>query len=152
MPVIYLETFVGAPVEICFDLARDVDVHMASTSITNERAVAGITSGMMQLGDEVTWEATHLFVRQRLTSRITAFERPLMFTDEMQSGAFKHLRHKHIFEARAGGTKMIDELDFASPFGLIGNIVDWLFLENYMRRFLVLHNDYIKNLAEKTSS
>ncbi len=104
---------------------------------------------MLQLGDEVTWEATHLYVRQRLTSRITAFERPHMFTDEMQSGAFKHLRHKHTFEARDGGTFLIDELDFASPFSVIGNIVDWLFLENYMKRFLVLHNDYIKNLAER---
>lgn len=149
MPIIHLETFIRAPVEICFDLSRDVDVHAASTSITNERAVAGITSGMMQLGDEVTWEATHLFVRQRLTSRITAFERPRIFTDEMQRGAFKHLRHKHTFEAREGGTLMIDELDFASPFSVIGNVVDWLFLENYMKRFLILHNDYIKNLAEK---
>ncbi|MGI8656596.1 MAG: SRPBCC family protein [Pyrinomonadaceae bacterium] len=149
MPIIHLETFIRAPVEICFDLSRDVGVHMASTSITNERAVAGVTYGMLQLGDEVTWEATHLYVRQRLTSRITAFERPHMFTDEMQSGAFKHLRHKHTFEARDGGTFLIDELDFASPFSVIGNIVDWLFLENYMKRFLVLHNDYIKNLAER---
>ncbi len=151
MPTIHLETFIRAPVEICFDLSRDVDVHMASTSITNERAIAGVTSGMLQLGDEVTWEATHLFVRQRLTSRITAFERPRMFTDEMQRGAFKHLRHKHTFEARESSTLMIDELDFASPFSVIGNIVDWLFLENYLKRFLILHNDYIKNLAEKAA-
>lgn len=152
MPIIHLETFIRAPVEICFDLSRDVDVHTASTSITNERAIAGVTHGMMKLGDEVTWEATHLFVRQRLTSRITAFERPRMFTDEMQRGAFKHLRHTHTFELRDGGTLMIDELDFASPFSFIGNIIDWLFLENYMKRFLILHNDYIKNLAENTAS
>ncbi len=119
MPIIHLETFIRAPVEICFDLSRDVDVHAASTSITNERAVAGVTHGMLQLGDQVTWEATHLYVRQRLTSRITAFERPRMFTDEMQSGAFKHLRHKHLFEAREGGTLMIDELNFASPCAVI---------------------------------
>ncbi len=149
MPIIHLETFIRAPVEICFDLSRDVDVHTASTSITNERAIAGVTHGMMQLGDEVTWEATHLCVRQRLTSRITAFERPRMFTDEMQSGAFKRLCHTHTFESRDGGTLMIDELDFASPFSVIGNIFDWMFLENYMKRFLILHNDYIKNLAEK---
>ncbi len=152
MPVIHLETFIRAPIEICFDLSRDIDVHMASTSITNERAIAGVTSGMMQLGDEVTWEATHLHMRQRLTSRITAFERPHMFIDEMQRGAFKQLRHKHTFESRGSSTLMIDELDFASPFGVIGNLVDWLFLENYMKRFLILHNDYIKNLAESTTS
>ena len=76
MPIIRLETFIHAPVELCFDLSRNVDVHMASTNHTGERAVAGVTSGMMSLGDEVTWEARHFGILQRLTSKITAFERP----------------------------------------------------------------------------
>ncbi len=151
MPLIQLETFIRAPIELCFDLSRSVDVHMASTSITNERAVAGVTSGMMQLGDEVTWEATHLFMRQRLTSCITEFKRPRLFVDEMQRGAFKHLRHQHVFEPQEGGTLMIDALDFASPLGILGCFVDWIFLDNYMKRFLILHNDYIKNMAENIS-
>lgn len=148
MPVIKLETFIRAPVELCFDLARDVEVHMASTAETEERAIAGVTSGMMELNDEVTWEAKHLGVRQRLTSKITAFERPRMFVDEMQRGAFKSLRHLHLFLPAKGGTRMIDELAFASPFGLLGRAVDSLFLENYMRRFLIKHNEHIKRVAE----
>ena len=149
MPLIKLETYIDAPPELCFDLARDVEVHMASTAETEERAVAGVTSGLMELNDEVTWEAKHLGVRQRLTSRITALERPRMFVDEMQRGAFKHLRHLHLFLPDGGGTRMIDELTFASPFGLVGRLVDWLFLENYMRRFLIKHNEHIKRVAEK---
>jgi ligand-binding SRPBCC domain-containing protein len=70
----------------------------------------------------------------------------------MQRGAFKRLRHKHLFAAQEGGTLLVDELDFASPFGIIGRIVDWLFLENYMKRFLIIHNDYIKSLAENLSA
>lgn len=151
MPVIRLETFIRAPVEVCFDLARDVEVHMASTAETGERAIAGVTSGMMELNDEVTWEAKHLCVRQRLTSRITMMERPRMFVDEMQRGAFKHLRHLHLFEAKRGGTLMRDELSFASPLGILGRIFDALFLESYMRRFLIKHNDYIKRVAEGES-
>ncbi len=151
MPVIRLETFIRAPVEVCFDLARDVEVHMASTAETGERAVAGVTSGRMELNDEVTWEAKHLGVRQRLTSRITVMERPHMFVDEMQHGAFKRLRHLHLFEAKDKGTLMKDELSFASPMGIFGRIMDALFLESYMRRFLVKHNDYIKRVAEEES-
>jgi ligand-binding SRPBCC domain-containing protein len=136
MPLIKLETIINAPVQLCFDLARDVDVHMASTASTGERAIDGITSGMMNLGDTVTWEARHLFVRQRFTSKIVAFDPPHMFKDEMQRGAFKRFRHTHLFEATEGGTRMIDELDFA------------LLLKSYVSRFLVAHNDYIKRLAE----
>lgn len=149
MPLIKLETFIRAPVEVCFDLARDVEVHMASTADTGERAVAGVTSGMMELNDEVTWEAKHLGLRQRLTSRITALERPRMFVDEMQRGAFKSLRHLHLFLPEGDGTRMIDEMTYASPLGVLGRVVDAVFLENYMRRLLIKHNEYIKRVAEE---
>ena len=149
MPVIKLETFIRAPVETCFDLARDVAVHMASTAETNERAVSGVTSGVLELDDEVTWEAKHLGVRQRLTSKITALERPRMFVDEMQRGAFKSLRHLHLFEEKNGGTLMKDEMTYASPLGMLGRMADRLFLENYMRRFLIKHNEYLKRIAEE---
>jgi ligand-binding SRPBCC domain-containing protein len=149
MPVINLETIIRAPVEVCFDLARDVEIHMASTAETGERAIAGVTSGMLELNDEVTWEAKHLGLRQRLTSRITALERPRMFVDEMQRGAFKSLRHLHLFLPEGDATRMIDELTFTSPCGIFGRIVDALFLESYMRRFLINHNEHIKRVAEE---
>lgn len=152
MPNIHLETFIKAPRELCFDLSRNVDVHMASTSGSNERAIAGVTHGMMSLDDTVTWEAIHFGIRQRLTSRITAFERPRIFIDEMQRGAFKRWHHTHLFESREGGTLMIDEVDYASPLGTLGALVDAIFLKNYMTRFLLKHNDYIRQLAEAQSS
>jgi ligand-binding SRPBCC domain-containing protein len=152
MPLIKLETIIKAPVQLCFDLARDVDVHMASTARTGERAIAGITSGLMKLGDEVTWEAKHLCVRQRFTSKIVAFDSPRTFTDEMQRGAFKRFRHTHVFAPAEGYTRMIDELNFASPLGQLGRLADALFLKNYLTRFLKAHNDYIKKLAESRGS
>ena len=149
MPIIHLETFIKAPAELCFDLARSVDIHMASTNHTGERAIGGVTSGMMNLEDEVTWEATHFGVRQRLTSRITAFDRPHMFVDEMQRGAFKYWRHKHLFEARNDGTLMIDDADYASPLGLLGCFVDKLLLESYMTRLLIRRNSHLRKVAEE---
>src|ERR1051325_6618310 len=71
MPTIHLETFIRAPIELCFDLSRSVDVHMASTGHTGERAVAGVTSGMMNLDDEGTWGARHFGVRNRLQCGIS---------------------------------------------------------------------------------
>jgi ligand-binding SRPBCC domain-containing protein len=148
MPKIHLETFIKAPLKLCFDLSRSVDVHMESTSRSRERAVAGVTSGMMNLNETVTWEATHFGIRHYLTSKITAFDRPRMFIDEMQRGAFKSWHHKHLFESRSGGTLMIDEVDYASPLGLLGQIVDAAFLKSYMTRLLITRNDYIKKVAE----
>ncbi|HEY0386293.1 MAG TPA: SRPBCC family protein [Pyrinomonadaceae bacterium] len=148
MPLIKLETRINAPIERCFDLARDVTVHAAAAGETNEHAVAGVTNGMMQLNDTVTWEATHFGIRQQLTSRITVFEPPHLFIDEMQRGAFHHWHHQHRFVPQEAGTLMLDEVDFASPLGFLGQLVDAVFLKNYMTRFLVKHNEYIKRVAE----
>jgi ligand-binding SRPBCC domain-containing protein len=131
-----------------FDLARSIDVHQESMAHTNERAVAGVTSGLMSLGDEVTWEARHFGVKQRLTARITTFERPIRFQDIMIKGVFKQMIHDHEFNAQSSGTLMIDRFDFESPFGIIGWLIDRIVLRNYMCRLLSRRNEALKTLAE----
>lgn len=74
MPVIYHEIHIKAPINVCFDLARNVDIHIETTSRTKERAIGGVTSGLLEKGDFVTWEATHLGMRQTLTAKITKME------------------------------------------------------------------------------
>ncbi len=129
-------TTIAAPVEVCFDLARDIDFHVQSLADTGERAVAGRTTGLIGLGESVTWEARHLGVRQRLTSEVTAFDRPAYFRDAMTAGAFRAFTHDHRFEATYGGTVMTDEVAFRSPFGPLGRLVDALFMTRYLRLLL----------------
>lgn len=83
MPLIRLETWIDAAADTCFDLARSVDAHVSSTARSRERAVAGVTSGLLDLGDEVTWEARRFGIRQRLTAKVTRLERPRVFEDRM---------------------------------------------------------------------
>jgi ligand-binding SRPBCC domain-containing protein len=115
MPVIDILTSITARPEICFDLARDIDLHVKSTPGTNERAVAGVTSGLIGLDQEVTWEGTHFGIRQRLTSRITAFDRPHHFRDSLVRGAFSRFDHDHFFLPKGGGTIMRDVFNYESP-------------------------------------
>lgn len=144
-----IDTFIEALPEVCFDLASDIDAHVASTGRTRERAVAGVVSGKMALGDTVTFEAVHFGVRQRLTSKIVEYERPEFFIDEMVKGAFKKLRHEHRFEARGNGTPMVDILEFESPLGPLGWLVDRLVLKSYMARFIRDRGQALKRLAER---
>jgi len=145
-------TEIDAPLEVCFDLARDIDFHTRSLSDTAERAVAGRTGGLIGLGESVTWEARHLGVRQRFTAEVTAFDRPAFFRDEMTRGAFRSFTHDHRFEARlkdrGGVTVMTDEVEFRSPLGPLGWLVDALFLTGYMRRLLEKRCEAIKLEAE----
>ena len=148
MPLIELSTVISAPRERVFDLARCIDAHQDSTEGTQERAVAGVTTGLIALNDEVTWEAKHLGIRQRLTVRVTAFDRPSHFQDIMVRGAFKRMKHDHEFVEHPAGTLMIDHFEFQSPLGILGSIVDRVFLAGYMRAFLVRRNLVLKTLAE----
>jgi ligand-binding SRPBCC domain-containing protein len=148
MPTIYLETSIEAPIERCFDLALSVDLHQHSVGHTQERAIAGVTSGVMHLGDTVTWEAIHFGVRQHLTSQITAYERPYNFTDEMVRGAFHSLTHVHEFLPRASGVLMVDRFCFRAPLGPLGWIAEQLVLTRYMRRLLLTRNHVLKEMAE----
>lgn len=152
MPVIETSLPIKAPPQLCFDLARSIDVHMQSTSRTKEKAVAGRTSGLIELGETVTWEAVHFGVKQRLTAKITAMEPPWRFTDEMINGAFRRFTHTHEFIPQADGTLMVDRFDYESPFGLLGRLADFLFLERYMTRFLVERNAFIKESAEQAAA
>ena len=145
MARIHLETFIAAPAEACFDLCLDVSFHECAG---HGRAVAGMTTGALRLGDTVTWEATHFLVRQRLTSKIVTYERPRLFVDEMQRGAFARWRHEHRFISQDGGTLATDDVDFASPLGPLGRLFDALLLESYMTRFLINHNAHLKREAE----
>lgn len=141
-------TEIAAPVEVCFDLARDIDFHTRSLADTGERAVGGRVTGLIELGESVTWEARHLGVRQRLTAEVTAFDRPAYFRDVMTRGAFRSFAHDHRFELRAGGTVMTDEVEFRSPLGPVGWLVDRLFLTGYLRRLLEGRCRAIKRQAE----
>jgi ligand-binding SRPBCC domain-containing protein len=149
MARIELSTHIDAPIERCFDLARSIDLHMASTKQTGERAIGGRTSGLIELGETVTWRARHFGLWQTLTSKIVEFDYPNSFTDVMVKGAFKSLRHEHHFRALQGQTTMTDIFVFESPFGMLGSIANVLFLERYMTKLLEERNRVIKETAER---
>lgn len=148
MPVIYLTTRIQAPIQRCFDLSRSIDLHTLSTKSTNEKAIAGVTRGLIGFNQEVTWRAKHFGVYQKLTVRITNLHSPLFFEDKMVKGIFKKMEHKHFFEQEEDTTIMRDEFLFEAPFGILGTIVSKWILVPYMKHFLNKRNKVIKEIAE----
>lgn len=150
MPKIELTTKINAPIEKVFDLARSIDLHMESTKHTGERAIAGRTSGLITLGETVTWRAKHFGIWQHLSSKITDFDQPNFFADEMVQGAFKNFRHEHHFIKNGGQTIMKDVFVFESPYGILGRLFNWLILKQYMTNLLKKRNSVIQAASEKS--
>lgn len=149
MAEIIISTYIEAPQEICFDLARDVGAHVESASFSNERLVPpGKLTGMLDVGDLVCFEGRHFGVRQKFCAKITVVDRPHVFIDEMVEGAFSWLRHVHEFSPRGTGTLMVDRLTWKAPLGLLGSIADRLFLKRHMAWFVRTKQMHLKRIAE----
>jgi ligand-binding SRPBCC domain-containing protein len=148
-------TIIRAPIERCFDLARSVEVHLAGNVHWGESAVAiaGVTSGLVGMGQRVTWRARHFWVRQNLTSEITAFEPPVYFQDTMIRGAFRSMQHDHFFRSLPSGeTEMKDVFRFAAPIPMLGRAAEIVVLRRYMKALLQERNAAIQQIAESCES
>jgi ligand-binding SRPBCC domain-containing protein len=143
-----LRTEIAAPLQRVFDLSRSIDVHLDSMSRSRERAVAGVTSGLIGLGEQVTWRARHFGIPFTMTSKIIEMEPPNYFVDEQVRGPFRRFRHEHRFTHDGLMTVMVDTIEFSSPLGPVGRAVDRFGLERYMSRLISEHNRFLKVQAE----
>lgn len=131
---IEIVTRTRASPERCFDLSRDLDLHLRSMVDSRERAVEGRTAGLIEFGEEVTWRARHFGFVHHHRSRITAFDRPRHFRDSMVEGRFARFEHDHYFEPEGDVTVMRDIVEFDAPFGVIGRAFSALVLGRYRHR------------------
>lgn len=148
MPIIHLTTFIAAPVERVFDLSRSIDLHKKSMAHTKEQAVAGTTMGLIGLDETVTWKAKHLMKTRFLKVRVTAMNRPLSFTDEMEKGDLRLMKHEHHFKQIENGTLLIDIFSFETKYGGLGMLINKLYLKKYFQQLLERRNRVIRQYAE----
>lgn len=143
MPRIVLSTKIDAPARDCFDLSLCVDAHTASMSHFGERVIGGTERGVMGLGDSVTWKARHFGFSFTMTAQITEYDAPRRFVDEQVTGPFGRWWHEHTFQETDDATIMTDIVEFASPFGPVGELVDAMVLTRYVRRLLTQRNRWL---------
>jgi len=136
-------TKLAMPPAEAFDLSLSVAAHVASMAHSRERAVGRLISDQLGLGDEITWRAWHFGVRWRLTSRITACDRPHRFIDEQVRGPFHRFHHEHLFEAVDGGSRMTDIVEFEAPAGWLGRLAERRVLASYMQTLIEKRNRYL---------
>jgi ligand-binding SRPBCC domain-containing protein len=149
MQILQLDTKIAAPPERCFLLSLSIDLHKESTAQTSERAIAGVTHGLIGLNETVIWQGRHFGLMLTHETLISQYNRPHHFQDIMLRGMFKSFEHDHYFDLLPdGSTLMRDELRFAAPLGLLGRIAEMLVLRGYLAHFLKERNLLIQRVAE----
>lgn len=150
MTTINLTTKIKAPKQIVFNASRNIDIHQQSASPSKEKAITGVTSGLINLNETVTWRGRHFGFYLTHKSRITAMNLYDYFVDEMEKGKFKSFKHKHFFEEENGITIMKDQLQYETPFGILGKLFDVLLLKKHLTNFLLERNKVLKEVSEKS--
>ena len=59
----------------------------------------------------------------RWETEIAVWEPPVCFVDLQLKGPYRFWRHTHRFQAAAGGTHILDSVEYSLPFGLLGRLV-----------------------------
>lgn len=149
MTKIKLETIIKAPIETVFNNSRNIDLHMKSAMQTNEKAIAGKVSGLIEKGETVTWEGNHFGLRLEHQSQIPELIYPTYFEDIQIKGHFKYFKHQHFFEQVDEHTIMKDVLEYEVPFAVFGKLIDFIFIKKHLTKFLLRRNLFLKNLSEK---
>ena len=149
MTTIKITTNYYAPIETVFDTNRNIDIHQQSASKTKEVAIAGITSGLINKNETVTWKGKHFGVYLTHQSLISEMIFPTYFVDEQLKGKFKSFKHQHFFEQKENYVEVTDILEYETPFGIFGQLFDKLLLKNHLSNFIIHRNAVLKDLAEK---
>jgi ligand-binding SRPBCC domain-containing protein len=148
METIRLMTWINAPVERCFRLSASIELHVASAASTGEKAVDGVTTGVIGEGEMVTWRGRHFGLKLRHTSRIEGWRPYSYFRDVMVDGSFERFEHEHFFAVMDDGTRMRDEIRFSVPGGPLGKLATKFYVRRHLMAFLMRRNAMIKRVAE----
>ena len=148
MPTIHLTSFVAAPQDVVFDLHRNIGLHKVSMEHFKEEVVAGVRSGLINKDDTVTWKGKHLFKTRFFTSKIIEMKPFETFTDKMIKGDFKFFEHQHFFKLVENGTIVIDIINYETPYGWIGEMVNKFYLHPYLEKLISHRNEVIRQYAE----
>ncbi len=125
-------------------------MHVQAAAFTGVRVVPpGRLHGRLEPGDLVTFEGRHLGWRMRLTARVVEMVRPGRFVDESVAGPFRTFRHTHEFREAEGATVMTDTLEWISPLGFVGRLVDRLLLRRHLTWFIEQKQRALKSMAEQ---
>ena len=135
-----LETVIAAAPEAVFAASLDPGLHVRSMAQYGETMIEAPEGGVFREGSTVTWRARHVGIPFRLRSLVFDIDRPRRFCDRQISGPFGDFLHEHVFEEHPQGTLMRDTITFRSPLGLLGRMVDRLFMREYMRRIIAERN------------
>ena len=84
---------------------------------------------IMKEGQIIDYTIKLFGLKIRWRTIITEFNKNNSFVDQQLKGPYSMWHHKHIFKERNGKVEMVDEISYALPFGILGEIVNVIWVK-----------------------
>lgn len=147
MAVIRSTVLIDAPVTAVAGLVRDADVAAEALRRAGHRLSSD--ARLLVAGSQVRLDARILpgvRVAVRTVVRTVSIRG---MTSELVSGPLRAIRHDVTLSASSGGTLVLDEIHWTSPFGPLGRIADAVALRRMVRHLLVARADVLLERAAR---
>lgn len=135
-------------IERAYDLSRRTDVHERAMASYDERVVDGPTDGTFREGDRVTRQSRHFGTTVTRTLEVVEETPPLSVREREVDGPFVEFVHDHEFERIDETHTLVDDaLSYRLPGGRVGDVIDRVYLNRYLRRVLRERNRRLEEIA-----
>lgn len=84
----------------------------------------------------------------RWVSRIEEWEENRLFVDRQLRGPYGLWHHRHEFTAVPGGTRVRDHVEYALPFGILGDLVHLALVRRDLTRIFDYRNEAVTRLLK----
>ncbi|MDH5379825.1 MAG: SRPBCC family protein [Cyclobacteriaceae bacterium] len=127
--------FLSNPENLSRITPEEMDFKIVNMSIKNQTYAGQLISYRIGLfpGVRLNW-----------LTEITHVNAPDYFVDEQRFGPYSFWHHQHILQEDEDGVTMIDEVNYAIPFGLIGQFIHWIFIKKKLNSIFNYRSDIIK--------
>lgn len=106
---------------------------------------------IMRLGAEFDYTIRWLGLPLPWKTLITAYEPPRRFVDEQARGPYRLWRHTHTFEETLEGTKVLDHVAYALPFGPLGKLAHWLAVRRQLEEIFAYRRRVLRQIFRAAS-
>ena len=129
---LHCELFAPVPIETAFAVFENP--HNLARITPPELGFRVLTPNLeMRNGAEIDYTIRWLGLPMRWKTLITGYDPPLGFTDEQAKGPYSIWRHRHSFEAVDGGTRVIDDVEYVLPLGVLGRVAHAVMVGRQLR-------------------
>lgn len=100
----------------------------------------------MKIGTLIDYTIRVMGLRIRWRTLISDYDPPHSFVDEQLRGPYSYWHHTHSFTAVEGGTKIVDDVRYALPFGILGRIAHSLLVRRDLEKIFEHREKIIAHL------